>query len=108
MSKLALFVPLEARPGQEEALAAFLKQAETLSRQEIGTRSWYAVRFGPARFAIFDTFDDEAARQAHLTGPIAQALVANSETLLSHAPDIRGAEIIGQKHPMSPAGPEAV
>lgn len=97
MAKLALFVPLEAKPGQEEALAAFLKQGEALSRAEPGTRASYAVRFGPSSFAIFDTFDDEAGRQTHLMGPIAEALIANAETLLSCVPDIRHAEIIGEK-----------
>lgn len=97
MARFALFVPLEAKPGKEEDLAAFLKQGEAMSRDETGTISWYAVRFGPSSFGIFDTFDDEAGRQAHLTGDIAAALMANAETLLAVAPDIRQAEIIGEK-----------
>lgn len=97
MAKLALFVPLEARPGQEEALAAFLKQGEAMSRQEPETVTWHAVRFGPSSFAIFDTFDDEAGRQAHLTGDIAKALMANADALLASPPEIRQAEIVGQK-----------
>ncbi len=97
MAKLALFAPLEAKPGQEEALAAFLKQGEAMSREEDGTMTWYAVRFGPSSFAIFDTFDDEAGRQAHLSGDIAKALMANADTLLASPPEIRQAEIIGQK-----------
>lgn len=97
MARFALFAPLEAKPGQEEALAAFLKQGEAMSRQEDGTKTWYAVRFGPSNFAIFDTFDDEAGRQAHLSGDIAKALMANADTLLASPPDIRQAEIIGEK-----------
>jgi quinol monooxygenase YgiN len=97
MAKFALFAPLEAKPGQEEALAAFLKQGEAMSREEAGTVTWYAIRFGPSSFAIFDTFDDEAGRQAHLTGDIAEALMANAETLLASPPEIKQAEIIGQK-----------
>ena len=97
MAKFALFAPLEAKPGQEEALAAFLKQGEAMSREEDATVTWYAVRFGPSSFAIFDTFDDEAGRQAHLSGDIANALMANADTLLASPPEIKQAEIIGQK-----------
>jgi len=97
MSKFALFVALEAKPGQEEALAEFLRQGEALAHQEPGTRAWFAVRFSATHFAIFDTFDDEDARGAHLAGPIASALLAQADTLLASPPDIRPANIIGEK-----------
>ena len=35
---------------------------------EPGTISWFAIQEGPSAFAIFDTFDDEAGRDAHLNG----------------------------------------
>jgi len=60
MTKLALFVPLEANSGNEE---------------EPGTTTWYAVRFDHNTFAIFDAFPDEAARDAHLAGKVAVALI---------------------------------
>ena len=78
MAKLALLARLEAKPGKEHELADFLKSALPLAQQEPGTLSWYALKIGPATFGIFDTFETEDGRQAHLNGPIAQALVVIS------------------------------
>ena len=74
--KLALFARLEAKPGKEKAVADFLRQGLALANQEATTLMWFALRLGPTTFAIFDTFGDEAGRQRHLGGPIAQALMA--------------------------------
>ena len=56
MSKVALYVPLEAKPGKEKELAEFLKSALPLVDAEPGTVSWFAIQQGPSSFAIFDTF----------------------------------------------------
>ncbi|MEO8502806.1 MAG: antibiotic biosynthesis monooxygenase [Acidobacteriota bacterium] len=97
MVKLGLFVRLEAKPGKEAEVAAFLKQGLELANQESTTQLWFALRLGPATFAIFDAFADEAGRQAHLTGPIAKALMANAPDLLATPPVIERAEILGAK-----------
>ena len=73
MTKLALFVRLEAKPGQEAALADFLASALPLANAESGTTAWFALKFGPSTFGVFDAFADEAGRQAHLNGQIAAA-----------------------------------
>ena len=73
MSKLALYVPLEAKPGKEKEVAEFLKSALPLVDAEPGTISWFAIQNGPSSFAIFDTFNDEAGRNAHLNGKVAGA-----------------------------------
>ena len=99
MLSVGLFVRLEAKPGKENDLAAFLKQGLALANQETTTPVWFAVRFGPATFAIFDSFNDEAGRQAHLTGPIAQALMAKAPELLAAMPTIEKWETIGVKLP---------
>lgn len=65
MTKLALFVRLEAKPGQEAALADFLASALPLVNAESGTTAWFALKFGPSTFGVFDAFADEAGRQAH-------------------------------------------
>jgi len=75
MSKLALYVPLKAKPGKEAEVADFLRSALPLVLAEPGTASWYAIEEGPGKFAIFDTFDNEAGRQAHLDGKVAAALM---------------------------------
>ena len=95
--KLALFARLEAKPGKEKEPADFLHQGLALANQEASTLLWFALRVGPRTFAIFDTFADEAGRQRHLNGPIAQALMANAATLLSAPPVIEPLEILGAK-----------
>ena len=75
MTKFALYVPLEAKPGKEKEVADFLRSALPLVDAEAGTISWFAIQEGPSSFAIFDTFDDEAGRDAHLNGKVAAALM---------------------------------
>ena len=99
MSKFALFVRLEAKPGQEGAVAAFLASALPLANAELGTTAWFALQFGPSTFGIFDTFADEEGRQAHLRGPIAAALMANAEALLSTPPNIEMVDLLAVKLP---------
>jgi quinol monooxygenase YgiN len=99
MLRLGLFVRLEAKPGKEEELAAFLRQGLELANRETTTPLWFALRLGPATFAIFDAFGDEAGRQAHLNGPIAQALMAQAPTLLAAPPVIEQLDVLGAKLP---------
>jgi len=99
MPKLSLFVRLEAKPGKEAEVAGFLKQGLELARQEATTPVWFALRMGPSTFGVFDAFEDEAGRQAHLNGPIAQALMAQAPTLLASPPVIERVEVLGAKLP---------
>ena len=101
MLTVSLFVRLEAKPGKEADLAAFLMQGLELARQEVATPIWFALRFGPATFAIFDAFADESGRQAHLAGPIAQALTAQAPHLLASPPVIERVDVLGAKLLMS-------
>jgi quinol monooxygenase YgiN len=79
MTKFALYVPLEAKPGKEKEVADFLRSAVPLVNAEAGTISWFAIQEGPSSFAIFDTFDDEAGRDAHLNGKVAAALMEKAK-----------------------------
>jgi quinol monooxygenase YgiN len=99
MLTLSLFVRLEAKPGKEEEVAAFLSQGLQLANQEATTPLWFALRLGRSTFAIFDAFRDEAGRQNHLNGPIAAALMANAPNLLATAPVIEKMEVLGAKLP---------
>jgi quinol monooxygenase YgiN len=99
MVKLALFVRLEAKPGKEAAVADFLSGAVSLANAERGTAAWFALKFGPSTFGVFDAFADEDGRQAHLNGPIAAALMANASTLLAEAPKIEPIDLLGVKLP---------
>jgi quinol monooxygenase YgiN len=95
----SLFVRLEAKPGKEEAVAAFLKQGLELANQETATPVWFALRLAPATFGIFDAFRDEAGRQGHLNGPIAKALMAQAPHLFASAPVIEPIDVLGAKLP---------
>ncbi len=99
MPKVALFARLEAKNGKEKEVAAFLEQALTMANQEVTTPLWFALRLGPSTFGVFDAFKDEAGRQIHLNGPIAQALMANASELLSVPPSIEHLEVLGAKLP---------
>jgi quinol monooxygenase YgiN len=99
MVKYALFARLEAKPGKEDDVARFLDTGLSLAHQEPTTITWFALRLGPTTFGVFDTFADEAGRQTHLTGPIAQALMANAPELLAQPPSIEPIDILGAKLP---------
>jgi len=103
MSKLALYVPLEAKPGKEKEVAEFLRSALPLVEAEAGTVSWYAIQEGPSSFAIFDTFNDEAGRDAHLNGKVAAALMAKAADLFAKPPAIHKIDILTDKLPKTKA-----
>lgn len=98
MDKFALLALLEAKPGKEKEVEEFLKSAQPLAAREAGTTTWYAVKLGPAKFGIFDTFRDEAGRNAHLSGEIAKALMAKASELLAKAPQIEKLDILASKN----------
>jgi quinol monooxygenase YgiN len=95
----ALFVRLEAKPGKEQAVETFLKDALPVVEAERDTEAWFAIRMGPSTFAIFDAFPDESGRQAHLAGRVAAALMAKAPELLSSAPRIDKADVLAAKLP---------
>jgi quinol monooxygenase YgiN len=97
MIALGLFVRLEAKPGKEKDVAAFLKQGLQLANQEPTTRLWFSLRLGPSTFGVFDAFADEAGRQTHLNGPIAKALMSLAPDLFAVPPSIERTEILGAK-----------
>jgi quinol monooxygenase YgiN len=99
MTKFALYVPLQAKPGKEKEVADFLRSAVPLVNAEEGTISWFAIQEGPSSFAIFDTFDDEAGRDAHLNGKVAAALMGRASELFVKTPEIYKLEILADKLP---------
>jgi quinol monooxygenase YgiN len=99
MLKTALFVRLESKPGKETEVEAFLRGGLAIVLEEPATVAWFAVRFGPTTFGIFDAFPDEAGRQAHLSGPVAAALMAKAPELLAQPPVIEKVEVLAVKLP---------
>jgi quinol monooxygenase YgiN len=94
MEAIGLLVTFEARPGKEADAEAFLKSAQPLALDEKGTLKWYAIKLGPGKFGIFDTFANEGGRNAHLSGEIAKALGARANELLAVPPQIEKLEVL--------------
>lgn len=94
---VGLLVRLEARPGKEGELEAFLKSGLELAEQEPDTTVWFALRLGPSTFSIFDAFENGAGRQAHLNGRIAAALMEKASELLAEPPTIEQVEVLAAK-----------
>jgi len=93
----SLWVRLQAKPEKAEEVEKFLAGALPLANQEQQTIVWFALRLGPATFAIFDAFADDRGRQAHLEGPIAKALMAKASELLAEPPKIEHVDVLAAK-----------
>lgn len=94
---LGLLATLTAKPGKEQDLADFLVQGQALAEAEEGTRTWYAFRVDDSTFGIFDSFEDEDSRQAHLNGQIPAALGQVGPDLLAEDPDIKPVDLLATK-----------
>jgi len=99
MVQCALMVRIEAKPGKEQEVEAFLQSALALVEDEPGTTAWFALRMGPHEFGIFDVFPDESGRRAHLTGKVAEALFAKDLDLLAREPEIIKIDVLADKLP---------
>lgn len=99
MVTTGLMVRLEAKAGKEEELASFLLDALPLVQEEPETVAWFAFRADVSSFAIVDVFPDEAGRQAHLRGAVANALSEKASELLAEAPRIEQVEVLAAKLP---------
>jgi quinol monooxygenase YgiN len=95
--KLGVLAFLEAKPGRGNDLAAFLQAGRDLAAAEDGTVTWYAFKVSDTTYGIFDTFETEDARQAHLNGEIPTALGQVADDLLAADPDIRTIEVVAVK-----------
>ena len=95
----ALVVRMTAKAETRDEVARFLAGAVDLANAEAGTTAWFALRTDDSTFWIVDAFPDEDARQAHITGPIAKALMANADRLLAVPPEILAADVLASKVP---------
>ena len=97
MMKTGLFVRLEAKPSREKDVEAFLQGGLSIVQNEPATLTWYAIKLGPLTYGIFDTFPDDAGRQAHLSGQVAAALMAQAPDLFSQPPSIEMVDVLASK-----------
>ncbi|MGW4911108.1 putative quinol monooxygenase [Streptomyces sp. NPDC004270] len=95
--KVGLLVRIEAKPEYADEVEAMLRGAQELAEQEQGTAAWFAFRENATTFGVFDTFEDEQGRQAHLTGRIAEALGEAAQTKLSMPPVVARVDLLGTK-----------
>lgn len=95
--KLGLLALLDAKEGKGAALGDFLEAGRALAAAEIGTVTWYAFKLSDNQYGIFDSFETEAGRQAHLNGEIPTALGQVASDLLAKEPDIRMVDVIANK-----------
>lgn len=97
MVKTALYVRLEAKPGRESDVERFLQSGLALVNDEPATTAWFALKMGASSFGIFDAFPDEAGRDAHLAGRVAEALMSESKRAVGRATvDSEGGRLSGQ------------
>ena len=97
MEKFAILARVEAKPGKEAEVMAFFKSALPLAEAEAETVRWYALQLGPSTFGIFDTFETEDGRKAHLAGQIAAALMEHASALLASDPIIEMVDLLAVK-----------
>ena len=97
MVKTGLFVRLEAKAGKEAAVEEFLNGGLDLVNDEPETTVWFALKFDDSTFGIFDAFEGESGREAHLNGRVAEALMANADELLASPPKIEKVDVLAAK-----------
>lgn len=94
VAKLGFLVTLVAKPGMADEVEGFLASALPLAQAEEGTISWYAFKIDEDTYGIFDTFDNEDDRHAHINGPIATALMNRSDELFGEPPSIKPFDVL--------------
>ena len=94
---LGLLALLEARPGKGDDLATFLRSGREIAAREDGTVTWYAFEVDETTYGIFDTFEADGEREAHLNGDVPKALAQRGAELLASEPDIRPVDILAVK-----------
>ncbi len=99
MVRVALLVRLKSKAGKETQVAEFLKGGLPIVEDEPGTVAWFGIRINASTFGIFDAFPDEPARQAHLAGRVAAALMAKAGDLLAEPPTIEKVDVLAAKLP---------
>jgi len=94
MKKLGLLITLKAKAGKELELLNFLNEAVNLARREEKTITWYSFRIDRFTFGVFDTFENESGRDAHLNGSIVGTIMEKATDLLLEAPEIEKVDIL--------------
>lgn len=108
MVNVGLQVRLEAKPGKEKELEEFLRAQLPFALGEPATIAWFAIKLDDRTFGIFDAFQNESGRQAHLDGEIAKALGKAAAHLLATPPMIEKLNVLAAKLPGSGEVPDSL
>ena len=87
MAMFAAMVRIEAKTGQEAAVAALLGSA----RPESATQAWHAFQLGPSTFGLFAAFTDDAGYDAFVEG-------GSWRPLLERTPELSPGRRAGTSH----------
>ncbi len=93
-----LLVRIEANPGREADVEAFLNGGLELVLEEPATTAWFAIQLGPSTYGIFDVFPDDDGRDADLNGEVAAALMENAGELYGQ-PTLEKLDVLASKLP---------
>ncbi len=99
MVTVGLLVRMEAKPGKEGDVEEFLRGGLPLVQDEPDTVAWFAIKLGSSTYGIFDAFPDDSGRQAHLSGRVAEALMARADELFASPPAIEPVDVLASKLP---------
>ena len=99
MVKKAITAKLVAKPGKEAEVEAFLRGGLEIVNDEPLTVTWYAIKFDNSTYGIFDTFESDEGREAHLNGKVAAALMAKADDLFAEPPKIEKWDLLAAKVP---------
>jgi quinol monooxygenase YgiN len=101
-----LLTRLSARSDRDADVKTVLGSVLALSEQEPDTTASFAFRFGRGEYGIIDIFPDDAARQAHLDGPVTAALEEQRRNLFDDDPHIQKLDVLADKFPIMDSGPD--
>jgi quinol monooxygenase YgiN len=105
MDTKGLLVRLEVKAGYDDARAEdVLRSALAKGRAEPATIAWFAIRLGRSEYGIFDVFPDDAGREAHLAGPVTQALLDAGGSVFAGALQIQEFDVLADKLPATSSG----
>ena len=75
---------MKAKIGKAQDVKKLLINGLPTVNNEQKTLSWFAFQIDENTFGIYDTFELETGRQAHLKGEVAKTLLANADHLLEN------------------------
>jgi quinol monooxygenase YgiN len=99
MLLLASLTRLRAKAGKEKEVQELLQESVALVNEDVSTLLWLALRSGSRTFTIVAAFADQAAREQHVNGPVAEVVLQREPDLFESTPQIERVTVLGAKVP---------